>query len=960
MGLAASLRFYRLADVPPGLYLDEAGNGLDALDVLAGRPTIFFARSLGKEPLLNYLIVPFVALLGREPLAVRLPAALVGVATVPAVFFLAYELLQDMGRRKAAWAALLAAGLVAGSYWAISINRISFRANTLPLVMTLAFACTWRVLRLGGTGRAIGAGALLGLCFYTYLAGRFVYLLILLAAALIALTREGRTLLRRRRREILILACTCLLVMAPLLGYFAAHPADFVRRARLVTGMDSEAPTDLRMALWVQHVASNLGMFGGPGDDEPRHNIPGRSLLSPWLAVLFWSGLLICAGRATRLAVSVIASAVAARERSLKPSAGARSVRAMRDTACAVALVWFFVMLLPSILAVTTPRHMLRTIGALPITYFFPAVTVITLWQALSDRLTQRSRNVLTVAWGGLAALLIIGEAGITAHDYFGRWADSPTAFEAFQGSDRAIANEINRATNETAFIVPLSARWKAASDKYTLDFLVRQAQAVHYFFSSQSDAAVRLADFLARRRPRTVRIVRFTSGDDVLADPGELASLLLNQVGQRVAVEDGRGYYTEVYSLSVVEGRPVLPVADRPAATVFRDGVGPALRLIGWGVAPSQAAGGVHLTSAGRGAVALRWSVERSDIGPLRISLVLRDTAGYVFGQADSFLLDSRSRYSQDWGAGDVVTTWHTLIAAAGAPPGIYRLALIVYRADTGMRLTVAGPEGQPQDTIMLGEIQVGPPLPLAEMYRAAEPLPVPIELGAGLTLIAVNAPMATVAAGLWLDVGLGWEAAARQDAQIVRFALDDREVWRAALPTLPAGVWHTQHRVPLPTDLPEGEHVLCIGLAGDGGVAHWHEIARVRVEAPPTAQTYRAAVFRGGVRLVGWRLSETEGSIEVTLLWQADRPQTQDYTVFVHLLDETGKIVAQHDAAPGDGRYVLSRWPVGPLVPDHHKLAASVHPGMRLRVGLYLPGSGARLPLVAGDDAVEWRVEP
>lgn len=592
--------------------------------------------------------------------------------------------------------------------------------------------------------------------------------------------------------------------------------------------------------------------------------------------------------------------------------------------------------------------------------FFFPAVTIITLWRTLSGRLTRRGRVGLAAAFGGPATLLIVGEAGITARDYLGRWAPSPAAFDAFLGSDRAIADEINHAAADVAYIVPLNARWAATGGKYTLDFLVRQPQAVHYFFPTQPDATARLADFLARRRPRTARIVRITGGDDVSADPGEFASLLLNQIGQRVAVEDGRGYYTEVYRLPAAAGRPAMPAADRPAAVVFRDDAGPVLQLTGWGVALSQAVAGVHLTSAGRGAVALRWSVERGDVAALRVSLMLRDEASYTFGQADSLLVDGRPRYSQDWAVGDAPTTYHTLSAAAGTPPGLYRLALIVYQADTAARLTVTGPDGQPQDTITLGEIQVGPPLPLAAPYRPAAPWPAPADLGAGLALIAADALPATAAPGLWLDMGLSWQATARQDAPIVRFALGERTVWQTALPILPAGAWRTQHRLPLPRDLPEGAYALRVGLAGVDATDRWREVGRVRIEAPPAAQADRADAFRGGIQLRGWRLTEAQDSAEVTLFWQADRPQTQEYTVFVHLLDEAGEIVAQHDAAPGDGQYALSRWPVGLLVPDRHRLAAAIRPGMRLRVGLYLPGSGTRLPLIAGGDAVEWRVEP
>ena len=52
MLLAGAFRLYMLGAWPPGLYHDEAYYGLDALRVLAGDRSIYFAANHGREPLL--------------------------------------------------------------------------------------------------------------------------------------------------------------------------------------------------------------------------------------------------------------------------------------------------------------------------------------------------------------------------------------------------------------------------------------------------------------------------------------------------------------------------------------------------------------------------------------------------------------------------------------------------------------------------------------------------------------------------------------------------------------------------------------------------------------------------------------------------------------------------------------------------------------------------------------------
>ena len=79
--VAGGLRFWQLDRLPPGLYRDEAVNGLDAIDVLtgqrAGKSPFYFETNNGREPAYMYLTALSVFLFGRPTLAIRLAAAVV-------------------------------------------------------------------------------------------------------------------------------------------------------------------------------------------------------------------------------------------------------------------------------------------------------------------------------------------------------------------------------------------------------------------------------------------------------------------------------------------------------------------------------------------------------------------------------------------------------------------------------------------------------------------------------------------------------------------------------------------------------------------------------------------------------------------------------------------------------------------------------------------------------------------
>jgi len=98
-------------------------------------------------------------------------------------------------------------------------------------------------------------------------------------------------------------------------------------------------------------------------------------------------------------------------------------------------------------------------------------------------------------------------------------------------------------------------------------------------------------------------------------------------------------------------------------------------------------------------------------------------------------------------------------------------------------------------------------------------------------------------------------------------------------------------------------------------------------------------------------------ESSVDITLVWRAERETPASYRVFVHLIDEAGQIVAQSDSEPANWRRPTTGWLPGEIILDEHSLALpeDLPDGpLSLRVGLYDPDTGRRLPTGSGEFVV------
>jgi hypothetical protein len=124
--------------------------------------------------------------------------------------------------------------------------------------------------------------------------------------------------------------------------------------------------------------------------------------------------------------------------------------------------------------------------------------------------------------------------------------------------------------------------------------------------------------------------------------------------------------------------------------------------------------------------------------------------------------------------------------------------------------------------------------------------------------------------------------------------------------------------------------------------------------VEPAPGYQVLDLA-FGEDIWLQSYVLETSDEGIDLTLYWSADEQPTEDYQVFVHVLDGAGEMLAQDDGAPVQNRYPTSQWREGVTIADpHHIPVENLPDDFRVYVGLYRLSDQTRLPITPADDRV------
>ncbi len=941
--VAAGLRLYRLPELPLGLHYDEAANGILAGEIARGIKTpVFIPSYTGKEVLFFYWTALWMKLLGVTPLALRLSAALAGLATVAATVWAVRELLH--GQRDALWVALLTGAFLATSFWHLILSRYGFRAVTQPLLQALTVAALWRGLRLaeergkrreergerrekrrgaGGLLWLILAGLFCGLTAHTYLAARAFP--IPLAAALLALLIAGRGHRRARLGQLVLFGAIAALVLAPLAHYWLTHPGSFLTRTQQIAA-----------ASWAEvwaGIRACLGMFFLRGDPYIRFNLPHRPIFDPITAVLFLLGIVT-------LVKSQIPKPKAPTSSTLHPASNPLHLASR-----VFLLTYLPTMLLPSALATgdITPSN-LRTAGLLPFIYLFPALGLSALKSQVPNPKSQISRRAsLFIVHCSLFILLLITLTLTTASVYFNRWASSPSLYYASDGDLADIAAYLNQADGATESTEVLSTTTPyVASIHYrhpTLAFLAKDYGAIRWLTGG------RTVVFPAEGE---ARLILPRSASDDLA---WMESLLVD--GSLVTAPPGP------------DGAPafhVYHVGSAPGLTpthMLTANLAHAASLLGHDIVGEPRSG----ESA---EVAVWWRVlaspDRGDYGPVAR---LTDPWGFVWGETQPFHYPS-----EQWTPGELVADHLSIPVAPGAPPGDYTIRFSLYSASANSTLSVLDNAGR------YAGATVELPLHLA---RAVTP-PSPDDLGirtrldaplGGLTLLGVNLDTTSARPGERLYLTLFWRAdESPMPDYDVHLGLDDRMLYAGdpVHDTYPTSGWATgevvvdRYDTRLPRDTLPGDHTLRLQVgdpATGSGQSLALDLGTVVVQAierafgvPPISHPL-TATLGDQVQLLGYDLSAEPvapgDTLTLTLYWRALTKIEEDYTVFVHLLAPDGSMTGQQDNYPVGGTYPTSLWLAGEVVTDVYEItvhADATPDAHRLEVGMYVAETGARLP--------------
>ncbi|TAK33768.1 MAG: hypothetical protein EPO21_11850 [Chloroflexota bacterium] len=192
--------------------------------------------------------------------------------------------------------------------------------------------------------------------------------------------------------------------------------------------------------------------------------------------------------------------------------------------------------------------------------------------------------------------------------------------------------------------------------------------------------------------------------------------------------------------------------------------------------------------------------------------------------------------------------------------------------------------------------------------------------------------------------------------------------------------------YHIPLSEEIPTGKYIMEVGLylpdsmehlrATGKGVRDSDRVAVNWVKVAGDSSSLSGASFEprhptnvdlgGQVRFLGYDLRpsapRSDDSLELTLYWQADadREIGEDYTVFVHLLDQTNTARLGHDEQPLQGQYPTSAWSPGETVADRHTVNLDkLAPGeYEIEVGLYSLSTGKRLAIGDGSESEQDRI--
>ncbi|PIE81508.1 MAG: hypothetical protein CSA11_03990 [Chloroflexi bacterium] len=915
VAVAFFLRFYRLASVPPGVSGDELFNAIDAQLIGGGHWPIFFEGNYGREAFFFYLMAASIKLFGNTIVAVRLPAVLLGTGYVLLAFLLGRHLFN---RR----VGLLAAALIAVSLWPVMGSRWGLRAVSLTFLTALTVYFFHRAVSIDRFGKLSNgrfscwllAGVSLGLTFYTYIPSRvFPVVFIAWFGWLAWWQREGA---RRYWRQFLLALLIACLVFAPFGWYMFQYPDKVNQRINTMSSTLSEWQNGNPAAV-LESVLGVLFMFSFVGDDKWRYHVSSQPVFDPVTSLFFYLGIGLCLWFAF------------AQKRDASKWAPAPTY--------ALVLLWLGAMLAANAVTEANPSF-LRAAGAVVPVYLIAGIGMDAAGQWLIKKWPRLSLSPL------IPVVVVLG-LGITAvstwHSYFHVWGNHPEVREIY-----------------------------AAQTAVMAAFLEEQPPP--------NDVRVYVADpYAYGAAPRTMsyyndlQLTWFTSSRIFPWDDSAAANWYLVPADEPLAL-------LEQLPPEVAEGGTMIPFADGqdafmwyqvPQTAVFPSPArilnqayqhGPTLLGYDW---PDTLYRGETVP------LLLYWQIPEDiqvqDNQETYVQVFLEDDNKHMWGMSSDLL-----GYPQaGWRPGDqaVQQIWFEIPDGLPPEPMTLRFELANNNgAETYPLIDEAVNRSAP--FVALGK-------PLADFVPTAN-MPVWAD-----TLVLKDASLSTMTEpGLPINLSLDWLAlqAPPQDYQ-VRLTLTDppsgtilAEQVEGILPDVyPTSQWQageqlrTLHRLSIPIEIPAGVttpelHVSLESTAaatipltqGRSKVATIELVLRDHQFEMPSIDQPHDARFGEDIRLLGYDLELNRGdTIGLTLYWQAINTPDSSYTVFNHLRDENGEIVAQFDSPPVGAAWLTSAWLPGEIIVDSRQILLPAEQSGSFSIALGWYDENGRLPVIIAD---------
>lgn len=889
--VAALLRIVGLHAYPPGPHYDEAANLIITRTIAFGGARYFpMVENYQGREVLYYYLSTPFLMMIHDS---RFALQLVGVFSNLMMIAAAMNLAKTMFSGRRGITIALAVGVAAAiSIPQILLARQAFRAITLPLMQTLTLLFLWHGLKTTRwkSGMLLLTAGVLG--------GMTVYTYnssrlfpVWLALAGVVLLIFSRGERGLRWRQGAMFFSALIMFALPFAIYGIRKPDIFFGRLYEVTG-GADAIT-LGESIWL-----HAKMFFIQGEALLRYNPPGRPYFTLPEGGLLLTGVIASIG--------IIFSKKPALER-----------------VATVLVLISPLMIIPSVISTSgfPPNHM-RSVAMVPLIFVLLGLGF--------DRVTQWIRQE-RIVYGAIFAALLVG--GIySGHDYYA-WV---TRADLYYDTDADLAAAANWLADIDDTVV-----YVAAQDRYHPTVQVFDTPSVRWLGR----------DTLFLPPAGESRVVIFPRSAPPPDDWREWFTQQAVLIDDLPLAPDGRAAFEAVRLM------PDMTLPPHLQATTGNRIQNNILTLSANYTGSAFPNGKVDIVTAWR----INVVPDQQDVTPI---LHVEDSLGNVLARGEVFSVGTDT-----WEVGEMLLQRIPDIRLpVGTPPGNYSLKMawvarerddyLPYIDETGAFSGVWAEVGT-LEILRSNEFPPASDLPVEVLAN--------IDVADGVRLIGWDTLPESVRPGEILPITLYWQGTDSIYKYKINYniIIDNNVVTSLAIsaPTLqnnPSDEWLTGQLITdrieaaIPHDQTSGEYTLVLRVGNQDIIIGLLNITGVaRNFSPPRIDNVVQEDFDDILQLYGYRFSRSDVA-QLKTIWYTKKTITNNYKIFIHLVDKSGEIIWQEDGIPVNGTYPTSLWLPTEYITDTHIL--SITPEVvAIRIGLYLEENGTRLVTDSGADFFE-----